>query len=100
MKLAALFAFAPLAFAQAPPDVNVQDMINLAQKNMEERIREMKLMPQAIHAKAIVIAKKAPVCAIPLAQALPPADKTDYKMRTVKPAGPDIPKIGLDACVK
>jgi hypothetical protein len=95
MKLAAFFAFAPLAFCQAPPEVHLFPIEPLPQIPMVDRSKST--IPPVAPAKP----QARPACAIPLAQALPRNEKTDYKMPILTPAEPapaDVVKIGADPC--
>jgi hypothetical protein len=95
MKLVVLLVFAPLAFCQAVPEVHLLDRLNPPQNSVMERFKSMKLI---VPEKPVRVIRVAKACAIPPEQALPKNDKTDYKMRIVKPGGMEVAAIGADPC--
>jgi hypothetical protein len=104
MKLAlAALAFCPALFAQAAPEIHLLDNLN-PNPGFITSLKSLKLLDSKNPLTFLYVAPKAKACAIPLAQALRPGDRTDYKMRIVKPNLPEAqlaatsPRIGADPC--
>ena len=109
MRLAiSALVFGAVAFAQQAPEVHLLDRLNPArQDRLAQRLKSLTLLtPGRLPENAIVLqfAPQLKVCAIPLRQALPQNDRTQYKMRIAKPKlseeqlAATAPRIGPDAC--
>ena len=104
MKLAlAALAFCPALFAQAAPEIHLLDNLN-PNPGFITSLKSLKLLDSKNPRLFVLAMAKSKACAIPLAQALRPGDKTDYKLRIVKPNLPEAqlaataPRIGVEPC--
>jgi hypothetical protein len=89
MRLAAIAPlFCAVAFGQSAPPVGLLDKLNPSQADrLKQHLKTLKLTP--LHSPTVVVVRRNPgVCAVPLLQALPPNDKTDYKLRVFRPTMP------------
>jgi hypothetical protein len=63
----------------------------LSQDQIQRHLKSLKLLVPSKPGTRVVFLGRAPipaVCAVPLLQALPPNDHTDYKLRIFKPPAP------------
>lgn len=102
MRLTAIsLSFCAVAFGQSAPGIlnnpGLLDNLNPSQADrLQQHLKTLRLIPPQAP-RVIVMRKNPEVCAVPLLQALPPNDKTDYKLRIFRPTAPPEAKTVLPA---